>query len=201
VTYRIFSLCGKDSRTKVGDYTRLAQKIYLNRMQKQNLIRDIDSLADQHPIDEGIKRLRTIDCYNDWPHEDLLYFFYRYEESLAEKEGVQISREIWEAIWSSSPNKSIEHIYPQDPAPEWQDKLGRGENLQETVNRLGNLMLLPPGVNSRAKNKSFKQKKKIYRQNRHLKLMDEVIRKRDWNSKTIAEREKRLLSWARETWS
>ena len=33
-------------------------------------------------------------------------------------------------------------------------------------------------------------KGEIYRQNCHLKLMEEVIAKRDWNKKTIDAREK-----------
>lgn len=201
VTYRIFSLCGKDSRTKVGDYTRLAQNIVTNKIPKQDIIHRVDSLADQHSIDDGIRRLATVDCYNDWPNEDLLYFFYRYEEHLAEKAGVEIGQEVWEGIWSISSTKTIEHIHPQTPGPEWQGKLGEHEELEKQVHRLGNLMILPPGVNSKAWNKSFKEKKKIYRQNRHLKLMEEVIAKRDWNKKTIDARERKLLHWAKSTWS
>lgn len=200
VTYRIFSLCGKDSRTKVGDYTRLAQNILTNKMPKQDIILEVDSLAEEHSIEDGIKRLSTIDCYNDWPNEDLLNFFYRYEEHLSEEAGVEIGQEVWEQIWSTSPAKTIEHIHPQTPSPEWQGKLGEQESFEKNVHRLGNLMILPPGVNSRAFNKSFTKKKKIYRQNRHLKLMDEVIRKRDWNIKAIDVREKNLLRWAKSTW-
>ncbi|GAF69651.1 unnamed protein product, partial [marine sediment metagenome] len=200
VTFRIFSLCGKDSRTKVGDYTRLAQRIHGDKMPKEQLIQKVDSLADQHSLDEGIKRLATINCYDEWPNEDLLYFFYRYEEHLAEKAGVRISPAVWEGIWSTSPTNTIEHICPQTPGPEWQGKLGEPKEFEKHVNRLGNLMILPPGVNSQARNKPFKGKKKIYRKNRQLKLMDEVIAKRDWNRKAIADRERRLLRWAKNAW-
>lgn len=200
VTYRIFSLCGKDSRTKVGDYTRLAQRIYSNGISKDKIAEQVANLAKDHTIDEGIGRLSSLDCYNEWPNEDLLYFFYRYEEYLSENAGAEISHEVWQSIWSESPPKSIEHIFPQTPGLDWQGKLGKGETVEKNVHCLGNLMILPPGVNSKALNKSFKIKRKIYKDNHHLKLMDEVISKRDWNKKAIDAREKKLLRWAKAAW-
>ena len=200
VTYRIFGLCGKDSRSKVGEYTRLAQKINSNRISKNQVAEQVTNLAKDHKIDEGISRLSTIDCYNDWPNDDLLYFFYRYEEYLAENAGAEISHEVWQSIWSESPPKSIEHIFPQTPRADWQGKLGKGETVEKNVHRLGNLMILPPGVNSKALNKSFKVKRRIYKDNHNLKLLDEVISKRDWNKKAIDAREKKLLRWAKNAW-
>jgi hypothetical protein len=61
-------------------------------------------------------------------------------------------------------------------------------------------MLLPPGVNSMASNKSFEQKKEIYKKHRNLKLIDEVIEKADWDSETLKEREERLIGWAEKEW-
>lgn len=198
VTFRIFGLYRKDSRTKVGDYTRLAYYIYNYQMSKQNIITEITALGDDHPVKEAIKQMRGTDCYNGWEN-DLRYFFYRYEEYLAAQQGGTISTHIWEQVWRASPATTIEHIHPQKPGAEWQGKLGRSP-LEKQAHRLGNLMLLPPGVNSKAGTKSFKEKKKIYRKHNHLKFMDEVITKADWNKKAIEERENRLLAWAEKTW-
>ena len=107
---------------------------------------------------------------------------------------------MWERIWSSTTADTNEHIHPQEITPTWRGKLGRGrKQLERNVHRLGNLMVLPPRVNSSAGAKSFGEKKKIYRKNR-LRLMDEVLRKKDWNKTTIEEREKKLLEWAITEW-
>lgn len=200
VTFRIFGLGKKDSRSRVRDYTRLAQEIMNKEITNREMAKRIESLADRSKVREAIDDFEGSDCYNDWPNVDLLYFFYRYEEHLAKKAGAAISKEVWALIWSASPASTIEHIYPQNPGPEWRGKLGRGRGQEKHINRLGNLMILPPDINSEAGNKSFEDKKKIYRKNRHLKLMEEVLNKQDWNRAIIEKREKRLLDWARTTW-
>lgn len=200
-TFRIFGLGRKDSRSKIGNYTRLAQEVMKGKMGKSELIGKIKDLADED-ITTVVNRWRGSDCYNDLPKEDLMYFFYRYEEFLASEMGGSISQEIWEQIWQSSPTTTIEHIYPQKPGPEWKGKLGKGPGqLDKNVHRLGNLIVLPPGVNSKAGNKSFKDKKQIYKKHGPLRLLDDIMNKRDWNKATIEKREEELLNWAKETWA
>ncbi|MCX5808183.1 MAG: DUF262 domain-containing HNH endonuclease family protein [Proteobacteria bacterium] len=200
VTFLIFGLGKKDSRTKVGDYTRLAQEIAINSISKSDIISNIDALPGSYTVDEALGELKESNCYDDWPNEDLLYFFYRYEEYLAEKAGASVSQETWEQIWSVSPTTTIEHIYPQNPGLEWKGKLGKGRGQEKHINRLGNLVLLPPGVNKEAGRKPFAKKKHIYTKHRQLKMIDEIIAKFDWNKRAIEDREKRLLDWAKATW-
>ena len=131
---------------------------------------------------------------------DLRYFLYRYEEYLCKKQKGQISNEMWEQIWSKSAVTTIEHIHPQSPSNNWSGKLGRGRNqLEKNVNRIGNLLLLPPHINSQAGQKTFAEKKKIYKSN-FLRMHAEVIKCRDWNKDHINKREQVLLDWAKETW-
>lgn len=61
-------------------------------------------------------------------------------------------------------------------------------------------MLLPPKINLQASNKAFVDKKKIYSNNNHLRLMSEILQLNDWNMKMIANREEKLLEWAKVTW-
>ncbi len=203
VTFRIFGLCGKDARTAVAPYTKIAQIIIQNNLSKNDVVAEIKEIGEDNSdfqIQEAVKNLENTDCYSGWS-DDLRYFFYRYEEFLANEEKSSISKEIWDQIWFKSPTTTIEHIFPQSPGKEWKGKMGRGQKWEKHVHRLGNLMILPPGINSKAGNKSFVDKKKIYKKNYHLKLMKEVINKRDWNLKAIIEREKKLIAWAENTWS
>jgi Protein of unknown function (DUF1524) len=206
VTFRIFGIAGKDARTRVGEYVRLAQEIHEMRgasRDHKETIKQLRSLgAGEYAIDEAVKNLQKTDCYTTW-EEELRYFMFRYEEHLAEGANQAFSNEQWERIWTASPAQSIEHVYPQNPTPggPWKGALGRGRGQKEAhVNRLGNLVLLPPGMNSKVGNREFSLKKSAYRET-GLLLLGEVFRKNRWNKQAIEERERTLLSFATDAWA
>jgi hypothetical protein len=206
VTFRIFGMAGKDSRTKVGDYVRLAQEIHEMKGSSRDyrkVMKQLQNLGTgAYAIEEAVKNLQKTDCYHDW-EEELRYFMFRYEEHLAEGANQTFSNEQWNRIWRASPSRSIEHVHPQNPAygGPWQGALGRGRGQNEAhVDRLGNLVLLPPGLNSQLSNHGFSEKKKKYRET-GLLLLNEVIRKNRWNKRAIEKREKTLLRFARDAWA
>lgn len=200
VTFRIFGMYKRDSRTKVGDYTKLAYIIINKSMTKDDIIEELRAIGLDYPIDDAVKELKEADCYNGWEN-DLKYFLFRYEEYLAKKQGENISAEIWEKIWNASPSTTIEHIHPKGTlTPAWKDKISnRQDYVDKHVHRLGNLLILPPNINSKAGRKSFAEKKIIYKQN-YLKMMDEVLAKRDWRRQEIEQREKELIKFAIKMW-
>lgn len=200
VTFRIFGMFKRDSRTKVGDYTKLSYKIINENWTKDDIIEGFREIGLDYPIDDAVKELKESDCYNGWEN-DLKYFLYRYEEYLAKQHGENISAEIWEKIWNASPSNTIEHIHPKGPLTSvWKDKISnRQDYVDKHVNRLGNLLLLPPNINSKAGRKSFVEKKIIYKQN-YLRMMDEVLAKRDWRRQEIEQREKELIKFAIKMW-
>jgi Protein of unknown function (DUF1524) len=125
-------MCGRDARTRVGDYVRLAWKIRNERLKAKEITRELKQIGEEFPIEGAVDALRkSKDCYTDWS-EELRYFMFRYEEHLATELGQNFSNEQWERIWERSAADSIEHIWPQSKAPESQ------------MHRLGNLVLLPP---------------------------------------------------------
>lgn len=197
VTFRIFGMFGKDSRTKVGDYTRLAHNIAKKKIKPVQVSQKIKNLGKEYPIDLAIEEIQEKDCYNEWKNE-LRYFFYRYEEYLARQVGCQISNVMWEQIWLASADDTIEHIHPQTTNKAWYGKLS-GKNNNEYIQRLGNLLVLPPNINSKAGAKSFEDKKVIY-QNNYLRMMDDVLAVDDWNALEIENRQYILLEWARHEW-
>ncbi len=199
ITFKIFGLYRKDSRTSVGEYVRTACKIYKNQLTVKEITHEFNSISALYPINQAIQEINKSDFYNN-REEDLRYFLYRYEEYLCKKQGSEISNEIWAQIWSKSASTTIEHIFPQSPSKNWAVKMGSGRNqLEKNVNRIGNLILLPPNINSQAGQKPFAEKKKIYKSN-FLRMHEEIIRCRDWDKDHINKREKVLLDWARETW-
>lgn len=203
VTFRIFGFHRRDARTKVGDYVRLARTIFSdnNSSSASEILQKVTELGRDYPAEKAAEELKDNNCYEGW-EDELIYFFYRYEEYLTNQCGGSVSEETWTQVWSSSPTKTIEHIHPQTITEEWRGKFGTKKGyVTKQVHRLGNLVLLPPGVNSICSNKPFSQKKEIYEKHRHLKLIDEILEKEDWDSAAMEERENRLVDWAKKEWA
>jgi hypothetical protein len=203
VTFRIFGLCDKDARQKVGEYTRLAQRI-VRGFKIGAAIQEIGFLgADpEFSISRAVKQLKGRDCYNDWG-PSLRYFLYRYEEHLASEAGVSVDDAVWRQIWASDVSSTVEHIRPQKwNAVGWTGVLGRNKKeVDARVGRLGNLMLLPPGVNSRAKDHPFAEKRTIYEKHGALQQVREVASHKKWTDRYVERREKAMISWAKKALS
>ncbi|MBU1776989.1 MAG: HNH endonuclease family protein [Gammaproteobacteria bacterium] len=90
-----------------------------------------------------------------------------------------------------SPSESIEHILPKSKASE------------KFKHRLGNLVLLPPRLNSKLQADSPKNKAVSYRQTGLLIASEvaDLIDKAAWNNAAIHDREETLLAWAKTEWS
>lgn len=192
VTFRIYGMLAKDARTKVGDYVRLAWRIINDEISAGEIKSEISEIGRDYPIEVAIEGLKNTDCYTDWEVE-LRYLMFRYEEYLAKKRKPKFSNEQWEKIWMVSPSKSIEHIWAQSNAP------------KNAKHRLGNLVLLPPGLNSQLQDIAPKAKIGAYRDT-GLLIAQEVAgaihdNGNKWTSKTIDARERTLLDWAKLEWA
>lgn len=199
VTFRIYGLCRRDSRSKIGDYVSLACQINTEEIGFEEVMKQLTNIgSDEFSIKESVKHLQSADCYNGWDDE-VKYFMYRYEEYLSEVKGIGINKALWAKIWETSPDKTIEHIYPQTERDEWKDKI-RSKNKKLQCNRLGNLTVLPDTFNKEAHNKAFDKKKEIYSKS-DLLIVKEIVSKDDWTQDTIEERENDLIDWAKSTWN
>ncbi len=197
VTFRIYGLIGKDARWRVGDYVRLAWDITKRNLSTDDILFRLDEIGAEFPIDQAVDNLKGADCYNDWSTQ-LRYFFRRYEEYLAVKNKAAFKDEQWNRIWEKSPSNSIEHIRPQS---EYSDDGYR------KMHSIGNLMILPPGLNSKLQNKPVSEKADEYTKT-GLFLAREVADlvaqwniKSHWTPEAIEDREQALLDWARQEWA
>lgn len=201
ISFKIFGLCEKDSRFSVGDFTELAYDIYNKNISKDKIIERLNNIGAKYFAKESIENLAESDCYNNWEVE-LRYFLYRYEEYLSKKAGENLRDELWEKIWESSTSTTIEHIFPQTPSKDWTGKIDStddSEIIKKNVNRLGNLALLSPGVNSSIKNHSFDDKKSVYKTS-GLHLVSDLAQLSDWNLDEIKKREKAMIEFAKTIW-
>jgi hypothetical protein len=138
ISFRIYGLTAEDARTKVGDYTELAWSIANERLPASDIMKRLSALGKDYPIAAVIDEwCDPTNAYEGWT-EELRYFFYRYDEHLARKAGHKLNENQWNKIWEVEPSRSVEHIKPQSSGVSY-------------MHHLGNLMMLPPGVNSKLK--------------------------------------------------
>jgi len=210
VTFRVFGLYGKDSRTKVGDYVRLAAKIVGEDPKARTcnqIMMELHGLGAEYPIEVAVTEgLANKNCYERSP-EMCRYVLWLYEEHLAEKlgAGATVDEHERSAIWRRRASDSIEHIFPLGfpNALGWREKVRRGrtvESVQEHLGRIGNLLLLPISLNQQAKTKPFPDKKDLYEKH-NLRMVKEVCSEAEWSFNQINERENKIIEWAKKRWS
>ena len=190
VTFRIFGMYRRDARTGVGDYVRLAWRIAQENIPTEQIMNDLSKIGQHYPVDQALKQLEKSNCYEAW-EEELLYFFFRYEEYLAGQDGQSFNNEQWNRIWEASVADSIEHILPQSSGKEF-------------VHWLGNLLILPPKLNSKLGNREPRDKAEAYRYTGlriACDVADRITQSSRWRKSEIAERERELIKWASEEWT
>lgn len=189
VTFRIYGMHRKDARTGVGDYVRLACRIIQEGLTSDQILSELSQIGEDYPAENAVKQLKRANCYTGW-QEELRYFLYRYEETLARQSGQNFDNESWNKIWEASASDSIEHILPQSSEEDY-------------IHRLGNLLLLPPRLNSRLKKRRAKDKADDYTKT-GLLMAREVVQliseSRSWRHRQINKRGEDLLNWAKLEW-
>ena len=185
---RAFGLYRITAKAVRGDYLRLAHQITNNiELSVDEMLQRVKKLGSLY----GFNSISDSDCYTDWANE-LRYLLYRYEQYLAESQGNLFSHTEWNSIWKEVAVNSIEHIYPQSKA----------DQIEIDVHRIGNLLLLPPRINSGLSNKDPVDKTEAYRNTRLLsaEAVADIIEKMDeWNHEDIAVRSYEIAKWVDET--
>jgi len=190
VTFRIFTLAGKDTRTKVGDYVRLGYEILANEPSADSIESSLAELGDGYAIDEVIFEDSWDNWYEGWL-EEVRYVLYRYEEYVAREEGVKINQSEWAKVWAVDPARSVEHIMPQSSGKSY-------------VHNLGNLAMLPPRVNSSLKDKPPKDKAARYVESglrATMKVGRDIEGGLRWNREAVLERAARIEAFVRKEWA
>jgi hypothetical protein len=197
--FRFYVLAGGDARDRVGQCIRLGAEICNGNLSLKQILDGLDKIANV-THDEVAAALDEVYVYDRWTAEEIIYFFSKYEERLSAENGEKIDQVTWAKIWENA-SKSVEHIFPQkDPNGNWKGKGRQNVNPESFVHRLGNLLVLPPGLNSKAGTKAFGDKVEVYKSVKGLRHVSKVMRLRDWNLAAIEKREKELMKFAKQQW-
>jgi hypothetical protein len=62
------------------------------------------------------------------------------------------------------------------------------------------LLVLPPGINSKAGTRAFSEKRVIYKTVSGMHHVEEVMKLQDWNLSALEKRENRLIKFAQQQW-
>ena len=202
-SFKIYGLFRKDSRTKIGDYVRVAKKIRRDSgASVADLLCSIAEIGSDFTIVTAVEELKKHDFYSDWQKE-LRYFFFRYEEYLAQINGTQLDQVIWNEIWKSNLNETIEHVLPQDKSKPGWENFTEYEHKQ-FLHAIGNLCLLSPSLNSEANNKCFTNKKETYKKAKLISIdkiiYEDSVERSVWDTDTIKHRSQELIKFAIEQW-
>lgn len=190
VTFRIFELGGADTRHKVGEYVRLGHDIYKSSLAPKEIQVRLDEISKNFSINDVLKSIDWSDCYTNWG-EQLRYLLYRYDEYLAKEAGEKINQSAWNKVWQAEPSSSIEHIQPQSSGATY-------------IHQIGNLTMLPPGINSSLNKRPPKEKFETYigcglRATTQVGL--DVKEKNNWTEAMIKRRTKKIEDFIRIEWA
>ena len=151
---RVFGSYRSTAHTGRGDYIILAHQIVnKSELSVDGILQRIKTLCPNYRC----STVGTSNSYTDWADE-VRYLLYRYEQCLAEEKGKRFSHTEWNSIWRESAEQSIEHILPQS----------KSSQIEGSVHRIGNLLLLPPRINSGLRDKPPEEKAEAYRNTRLL---------------------------------
>ncbi len=207
VSFRIFGLFNKDSRTKVGDYVLLASKIVTEDIETRTynqIMAGIRELRHERMKGgpRGANKARVLQSSRGL---SVLTLVLRRTPCETAGGGATIDEHEKNGIWKLRASDSIEHIFPKAPTGSvWRDKMrsavGPKQPIEPNVDRIGNLILLPIKLNQEAKNSPFVTKKTTYRKH-NLRMIQQVCDESDWTLSTIEAREARIVAWAKARWS
>ncbi len=189
VTFRIFALAGADTRHKVGDYVRLGFDIHRDDLSPDKIMDSLKALGAGFSVTEVLSTIDWSDCYNGWS-EELRYLLFRYDEYLSAKAGEQLNTGEWNKVWAVEPSRSIEHIQPQSSEKGY-------------VHHLGNLTMLPPGVNSSLQDKPPKDKAGVYKEcglKATIAVGNAIDGGATWNEKAVLARAAEIEAFVRKEW-
>lgn len=190
VTFRIFGLGGADTRNKVGEYVRLGYDVVARGLPAEEIKSGLLKIGNGFSINKVLDEINWQESYDGWQTE-LRYLLFRYDEYLAVQAGEKINTAQWNKIWTADPSKSIEHITPQSSGSPY-------------VNHLGNLTMLPPGVNSSLNDKSPREKANRYMECGLKDTMltgKTIMQQSGWTEEDARRRAARIEVFIRQEWA
>ena len=212
----IFMISERHSSCANQIFYNLAHEFYLGNKTIEDVLKTISENIDGTEDDEdsgyidimafknkALENFIKNEGFFSW--KGLRYFLFEYECSLKPQNGEP--KLFWDEYKKRSKEETIEHIYPQNPAPRtWKKFSGLSPmNKKFALHNLGNLLLLSRKKNSALQNYEFsvkahsKENENRYDNGSYSEI--EVSRARDWTVKKIQQRALKMLKFMEDRWN
>ena len=184
----MYVICQLDARKEAEKYVKLAYEIKNNNNIIVNDVKaSLTSIASEHDVNKNIDELLTRNSYSK-QQDKLRYLLYNYEKSLINQAGWKMSdSNTWNLIWNETAAKTIEHIWPKSKYHNW-------------VHWLGNLLILPPDLNSTLKTKLPPAKIDAYASTGLLMASEVKDQLPSWGENMVRRRGEKMAQWMKEEW-
>lgn len=188
---RVFLFGNKNSKTGMSVLNDFSYKVYNNKLNFNDLKREIRSLIQKNSSTNEVKRnVVELSIYNSnsFDTDTIKLFLFEYEKYLQAE--MKVDNELFDLRADIDNGKiSIEHISPQLVQP--------GVRPINNTNNIGNLVLTYG--NSKLSNGTFQTKKEYYK-NSDLLSEKELATFDKWEDKEITERGKKIAKFIIEKW-
>ena len=182
----------------------------------KELIDNLKQFVDRYCNDNEFRRyLSSSNFFNDVGRNDQRYLFWKYENYLRMAEQPKFPAMSYDEFASpdSKTKFSIEHIIPQNPQEskvvEERSEAIRIKMTPEfqsaSLHAIGNLTIDPQSANSSKSNHPFEYKDQHHFRKAPLKTQNELSdflnSEKQWDEKSIQEREKKIVQFALDYWN
>ncbi|MDF3054111.1 MAG: hypothetical protein K0Q74_18 [Gammaproteobacteria bacterium] len=186
LSLRYNTICNKLTKDQERSYNDIAIKIALGAYKRAAHIKNSFEFKKLYPDDEAF----------------ILAFKYKTMPFIEAKKKIKfILAEIEDYLSKKCMSKNlgvtIEHILPTNPDGAWISRFG--ENWEDAISRLGNMVFLKYLDNKDASRLSFKEKKEIYKQSDFL-ISQRICGYEEWNNESLNDYQEWLGKQAAQAW-
>ena len=200
--FRVYRIAMRRSNKGQAKLFRMAFRLFNGEVSFEDAMLELRAMAVKYCPGGELRSFADLnETEKNWyGWSGLKYFLYEYEQHLAGNKVVKLP---WNVLEKADPQKSIEHILPQDPDSKyWKERFDRVARKKFTHD-IGNLCLTED--NSSYGRKPFPDKKgqagkgRCYA-NSNLFMERELAKFDDWTEKEIKERRKKIVAWYLDRW-
>ena len=191
--FRYKHICKNKIDLATTRYLRACKLINENEFTIQNFKKSLRELIEKEATDDQfVARLKDLEYVETGDNRSLRYLLLGLEDSWrwynnGKKEGCSGREKDMDlaAVYDFS-SATLEHIYPQNPKT-------KNLELEELLNRLGNITILDPNLNNSLGNLDYDEKHSFLVKDSKMNINKEFAKYPVWNREQIMMREKELL--------
>lgn len=186
LSIRYNTICARSTKEQERIYNTIALNITSGKYKRASHVKNSDEFKKLYPSDEDfIATFKTKHMPHIQTKKKIRYILAEIENHVASKH-------------SAYEDVTIEHILPEHPTEKWITSFG--DEWDDSINRLGNMVLLSKEDNKAIGTAIFEEKKKVYCQS-GFSLATQIGGYDSWNLENLNKYQSWLAEQAVKTWA